>query len=349
MFPIELDLIDNFINKNKLNQYKPISVDSDYSSLIINIFDNNLNNIKNLLDANIDINQNTFTRYNLSPLLLASMLGHTNIVKLFLDNKACSTYTCNKNWSPIVVASINGYTEIVQLLIQYNLDLKYDLALLCAIEKGFEQLVEILINAGANVNYSKLQGNLLGCCSPLYHAIYYKNINIINMLIKSGSNINYDGPNNSSSINDAVYVENFEIIKLIIDCKGDINRQVFESGYYSTALSIACEKNNIEIVDYLLCNNAYITEPVINSCVSDEIMKLLFCYPNNLLEKTINDCWNFDLSEYIRAGQFILKYIDDEKEIVINNCYNFIKVRELGKIVYEYMYSSKIQVIEMFN
>jgi ankyrin repeat protein len=278
MFPIELDFIDNFINKNTLNQYKPISVDSDYSSLIINIFDNNLNNIKNLLDTNIDINKNTFTRYNLSPLLLASMLGHTNIVKLFLDNKACSTYTCNENWSPIVIASINGYTEIVKLLIQYDLDLKleYDLALLCAIEKGFEQLVEILINAGANLNYSKLHGHLLGCCSPLHHAIYYKNINIINILIKLGSDVNYNGPCNSSSITDAVYVGNFEIIKLIIDRKSDINRQIFESGYYNTALSIACEKNNIEIVDYLLCNGADITEPAINSCISDEIRILLF-------------------------------------------------------------------------
>ena len=87
-------------------------------------------------------------------LFLAAKLGHTDIVKLFLDNKADPNQTY-QGYSPLHIAAKNGHLGAVTALVDSS---AVDINKLCnkvtalyrAAEDGHYTVVEFLLNKGAN-------------------------------------------------------------------------------------------------------------------------------------------------------------------------------------------------------
>jgi ankyrin repeat protein len=181
-----LNLIDTFqyYNSNDdryfIIQYSDIISDKDKSvtNKIIFLEEIRENNIEYLLNSDkygnlCNKNINGLTNY-------ASKNGHTDIVKLLIENgadiHAIDDYA-------LIYASENGHTDIVNLLIENGADIhaKDDYALIWASKKGYIEIVKLLIENGANIHAK--DDYALRWASENGHT------DIVKLLIKSGADI----------------------------------------------------------------------------------------------------------------------------------------------------------------
>ncbi|ARE67579.1 SWPV1-014 [Shearwaterpox virus] len=105
--------------------------------------------------------------------------------------------------TPLMLASSLGYTDIIKLLIRYGANVNKrsnfmkKTALHMAVEYGKYEAVKILLEYGADVNsmdidmYTPMHLTLL--CNP-------SNTNMVSILLKYGADINIKDKNNESSI-----------------------------------------------------------------------------------------------------------------------------------------------------
>jgi len=92
-----------------------------------------------------------------SPLAKAASRGHTDVVKLLLDNGANISFKENGIWTPLMLACMNGHYDTAKLLLDSGaeIDIKTPLgetALYYAIENGHSDVARLLIEQGADVN-----------------------------------------------------------------------------------------------------------------------------------------------------------------------------------------------------
>ncbi len=82
-------------------------------------------------------------------------------------------------------------------------------ALFIAIRNGFEDIVRLLINREADVNLIKDETGRSSLNSPLILASYYGNKNIVKMLLEAGANVNYEAkladPRHSTALANATF------------------------------------------------------------------------------------------------------------------------------------------------
>jgi ankyrin repeat protein len=128
--------------------------------------------VRGLLKKGADVNAKN--ELGKTPLMTAVSGGHTEIVKLLLENKAnANVRDGNQDRTILMCAASQGHTEIVGLLLEFGANvntrsrkgwLADDLelgtfiipegrtALYIAAEKGHTNVVKILLEAGADVN-----------------------------------------------------------------------------------------------------------------------------------------------------------------------------------------------------
>ena len=123
------------------------------------------------------------------------------------------------------------------------------------VEDGNIQLVKNYIDSGYNLNIQDEYGY-----TPLIYAILKDNIEIVELLLNAGADIkivklllNADADVDKQNINGDTAlifaVKNLEIVKLLLDSGADIDKQN-NKGY--TALTAAASNNNLEVVEFLL-------------------------------------------------------------------------------------------------
>lgn len=91
-------------------------------------------------------------------------------------------------------------------------DAEGDVPLCCAIKAGKTEVVQYLIEAGADINVGKL--------TPLYAAVDANNIEIAKYLIAQGANVN--PPHFWTPLQQAPYSSSLEMVKLLIDKGADV-------------------------------------------------------------------------------------------------------------------------------
>lgn len=93
--------------------------------------------------------------------------------------------------TPLHLATLQGHSDIVQILLKHgaNPNLKADLdqwtPILVAAKRGFTDICEMLIKAGANVNNVSTLGR-----SPLHNAVEEGFLPIVKMLVEAGADLN---------------------------------------------------------------------------------------------------------------------------------------------------------------
>jgi ankyrin repeat protein len=161
--------------------------------------------------------------------------------------------------------------HIVELLINNGANLNSQNAygftpLMRAVEEYNIILVEYLINKKVNLELKDLNGFTVlrrAINNPEIENCFcqFQKLKIIELLIKSGTNVNSQDNKGFTSLTEILYEHNKnnhnnnEIAKLLIKYGADVNLQ---SIYGTTPLKIAVENDNIEMVKILINNGANI-------------------------------------------------------------------------------------------
>jgi ankyrin repeat protein len=123
--------------------------------------------------------------------------------------------------TPLHVALINGQLELARTFIEQGVlindqDENGETALFLAIE--FENISELLLKAGADVNISNNLGE-----TPLHKVAANGTANQVNLLLNSGASIEIQNHLNQSPLHYAAAHGNHEIVKLLIERAAKIN------------------------------------------------------------------------------------------------------------------------------
>ena len=254
-------------------------------------------------------------KISFSPLLVACVFRHIEIVRLLLDH-GVSVNKMYRNFllSPLILACVTGQTKIVKLLLAHGAEVNMASAtglvpLIGAINSNIKdnseiaikeriEMLKLLLEHGAKVN---MQCEVL---SPLISACLTGHVETIKLLIEHGADVNMLTNNGHSALIMASANGIVEVVKVLLDHGALVNMQndsseilkKFADGQdpmrvlrdlnrnISSPLEIACIYGHIEIVRLLLDRGARVnvhrnclTSPLIqaSSTGHSEIAKLL--------------------------------------------------------------------------
>ncbi|VDI07446.1 Hypothetical predicted protein [Mytilus galloprovincialis] len=212
-------------------------------------------NESELLHNAINFNNAVNTWYfdKVTPLMLASSMGDETIVDMILKTKVESA----KYHTPesLVLACRNNHIAIVRLLLQSGWDINYsepkygNTCLLEASIKGYQSMVALLLDKGANVNASNHTGD-----TSLTVASMHGHASIVQLLIEKEVEMYKMNKNGESSLFLACLSNRLEVIKVLINHGYYIDS--IEKEKQQTCLSVASYHAYASIVAFLVENGA---------------------------------------------------------------------------------------------
>ena len=146
-------------------------------------------------------------------------------------------------------ASSIGHIEIINLLINAGADVnaQNEESATALIEASYIhnnlEVIRLLINAGANVNAQDYDGN-----TPVIIASQRGNLELLGLLINSGANVNAQDYDGNTPVIIASKMGNIELLELLINAGADPNIKNKEN---KTALTYASNNRHTEIVNLL--------------------------------------------------------------------------------------------------
>ncbi|KAK1256981.1 hypothetical protein QJS04_geneDACA024235 [Acorus gramineus] len=148
------------------------------------------------------------------PLMSAVRHRHADVVKLLLD-KGADVSTSDDKGSVLLHASQGGYIEIVQLLLDAGADVNAsnthgDDALMSAVKERHVDVVTLLLNGRADVDTSNREG------SALLHASQKGYTDIVKVLLQAEANVNAGGGYGQVALMSAVREGHTDIVKLLL-------------------------------------------------------------------------------------------------------------------------------------
>jgi len=154
----------------------------------------------------------------------------------------------------LMAAVEKGYEDIINFLLEEGADIeaknnKGQTALMRAVLVENQSIVDLLLSKGANVNVKDNLG-----ITPLMYAVETENKDIVDLLLSKGANVNAQTDSGRTVLMDAAtIVGNRDIVDLLLSKGANVNAQT-DSGL--TALMQAVFAENSGIVDLLLSKGA---------------------------------------------------------------------------------------------
>ncbi|XP_077368734.1 ankyrin repeat and SAM domain-containing protein 1A isoform X5 [Festucalex cinctus] len=126
---------------------------------------------------------------NETPLHCAAQYGHSQVVRLLLEELTDPTMRNNKFETPLDLAALYGRLEVVKLLLSAHPNLlscntKKHTPLHLASRNGHLSVVEVLLDAGMDINYETEKG------SALHEAALFGKTDVVQKLLSAGIDVN---------------------------------------------------------------------------------------------------------------------------------------------------------------
>lgn len=196
---------------------------------------------------------NTKDATNNSPLHLASVEGHKEVVEILIAHGADVNIGDNENSPPIVNAALRNHIEIVRLLLDNGasaslVDNNEMAPLHFACMGGNPEIVRMLIEKGADVNSHNTQG-----LTPLIYASYRGKLEAIKLLMEKGADPNMTSAEGVTNLHGAANFGSVEICKFFIDLGFEVDATDNQG---RTPLFEATGRGRLEATEYLLAQGA---------------------------------------------------------------------------------------------
>ncbi|KFX92771.1 hypothetical protein O988_07132 [Pseudogymnoascus sp. VKM F-3808] len=220
--------------KHDANINAPAASEDGRTALQAALEENCISAVERLLEAGADINAAPSKSGGLTALFASVKCENLGFVERLLLTADPNQETSRE--SPLVKAAELGSTDIVQRLIQAGANVNYDqqkndyppTALEAAIEKGSLQIVHDLLAAGANINGPIFKDGISNR-SPLEVAVDENNTRIAILLLSKGAKVDLYPESalpQSTALGHALasWPQNEEIIQHLITAGADVNR-----------------------------------------------------------------------------------------------------------------------------
>ncbi len=202
-----------------------------------------------------------------TPLMFAVLNGDINKIKELLKSKVNVNENNAKGETALILAAEQGREDIVNLLLEGGADIKSQgVKALGKSLRGenasyapYKKVVFLLLKKGIDLKNSSILLDVVGKWTEGKDAATDITM-IVKALLKSGANADARRSNGYPALMYAVTFgkdsENLEIVKALIDHGADVNAQVSSSG--PTALILAVARNDIQVAKILLDKGAKI-------------------------------------------------------------------------------------------
>lgn len=184
-----------------------------------------------------------------SALILAARYRNVALAKLLIERGANMGAHDAGGWAALHWAARNGMTEVVRQLLDHAANVDggsprgVDSPLIAAIFWGHVEVVNLLIDRGANVNRAGLHG-----ARPLSTAIVGGNVAIVRLLIAKGADINAGGIDGRTPLIEAAQRGLTGLVKLLIDKGADVHARDENA---QTALDYAVAQKQGAVIEML--------------------------------------------------------------------------------------------------
>lgn len=200
------------------------------------------------------------TNWAITLLGMAVLCGHIDFVEFLLEKKvdpsigfkmtnAAGMTVCDRQ--PIYAASANGDLELVKLLLKHNAEVVAisqptiaNTPLCAAAANGFDDICQVLIDAGADVN---MQG--LSNITPLYWAAQDGAVKLCDYLCKNGAVIDDPVHQGRTPLGAAAFNGHVDCIKILWSHNADPDHRD-DFGY--SPLMLAAQAGSLETVMFLV-------------------------------------------------------------------------------------------------
>ena len=209
----------------------------------------NKNLIEFLISRGAEVN--SLGTLKITPLAAAVRIQSAEIINM-LETRGASPL---KHFASIFrAASEVGDLHLIERLMELKGNISpHDLgyALTLAVKDGRDEIAQILIDAGADVNVERLEGTGEG--GALFYALKRRNEGLIFSLLDADANINYHRSGSISAIQLATMWGNRSMIETLIFAGADLNHS---DHWQPAALTIAVKQRSSELVQLLVASGA---------------------------------------------------------------------------------------------
>ena len=200
--------------------------------------------VRELIEAGADISLGS----QQNALEIAKLMNsETKLIEVFIDAKGVDAIV-RDGWTALMHAARDGHTEVVKLLIDNGADLNHKnnggvTALRTAAREGRTEVVKLLIDNGADQNIKDVDG-----WTALMYAAWNGSTEVVKLLIDNGADLNHKNNFGETALMYASIYGHTEVVKLLVDNGADMNIKDVDGW---TALMYASSYVYTEIINIL--------------------------------------------------------------------------------------------------
>uniref|UniRef100_A0A671R2J4 Ankyrin-1-like n=1 Tax=Sinocyclocheilus anshuiensis TaxID=1608454 RepID=A0A671R2J4_9TELE len=204
--------------------------------------------------VNYGANVNAQSQKGFTPLYMAAQENHLEVVKFLLDNGANQTIPTEDGFTPLAVALQQGHENVVALLINHGTKGKVRLpALHIAARNDDTRTAAVLLQNDPNPDVlSKVFKTFTGF-TPLHIAAHYENLNVAQLLLNRGADVNFMPKNGITPLHIASRRGNVIMVRLLLDRGAKIDAKTKDE---LTPLHCAARNGHVRIIEILLDQGA---------------------------------------------------------------------------------------------
>uniref|UniRef100_A0A672PPK8 Ankyrin-1-like n=1 Tax=Sinocyclocheilus grahami TaxID=75366 RepID=A0A672PPK8_SINGR len=197
--------------------------------------------------VNYGANVNAQSQKGFTPLYMAAQENHLEVVKFLLDNGANQTIPTEDGFTPLAVALQQGHENVVALLINHGTKGKVRLpALHIAARNDDTRTAAVLLQNDPNPD---VLSKVCTGFTPLHIAAHYENLNVAQLLLNRGADVNFMPKNGITPLHIASRRGNVIMVRLLLDRGAKIDAKTKDE---LTPLHCAARNGHVRIIEILL-------------------------------------------------------------------------------------------------